>query len=82
MLVLTRRAGQEIVIDGGITVTVLSIQGSKVRLGVQAPSSVRVDRREVSELRVQGAALSAARSSSVLPCVGGTARDKRLGDRG
>lgn len=60
MLVLTRRSGQEIVIDGGIVVTVLSVHGSKVRLGVKAPPSVRVDRREILELRSRRAAAALA----------------------
>ena len=47
MLVLTRRINEEIIIAGDIRVTVLSIQGDKVRLGIAAPTSVRVDRQEV-----------------------------------
>ena len=47
MLVLTRRVGEEIVIDGGIRITVTGVQGEKVRIGVTAPESVRVDRQEV-----------------------------------
>lgn len=51
MLVMTRRAGQTIVIDGGICVTVLETRCDRVRLGVTAPPSVRVDRSEVHDLR-------------------------------
>jgi carbon storage regulator len=51
MLVLTRRIGEEIVIDGNIRVTVVAVHGNKVRLGVTAPDSVRVDRQEVSSRR-------------------------------
>jgi carbon storage regulator len=51
MLVLTRRVGEEIIVDGAITVTVLSVQGQKVRLGIIAPKSVRVDRSEISARR-------------------------------
>lgn len=47
MLVLTRKAGQTIVIGDGIEVTVLSIAGEKVRLGVRAPRDVPVFREEV-----------------------------------
>ena len=47
MLVLARRAGQEVVITGGIQVTVLAIKGSQVRLGFSAPSDVRVMRAEL-----------------------------------
>jgi peptidylprolyl isomerase len=52
MLVLTRRIGEQIVIDNGITVTVVAIRGDKVRLGISAPPSVRVDRSEVHERRL------------------------------
>jgi carbon storage regulator len=49
MLVLTRRVGESVVIDGGIRVTVVAIRGDKVRLGITAPDSVRVDRQEVHD---------------------------------
>ena len=52
MLVLTRGIGEQIVIDGNIVVTIVSIDGNKVRLGVQAPRSVRVDRAEVHQRRL------------------------------
>jgi carbon storage regulator len=51
MLVLTRRVGEVIVIEGGIRVTVVSIRGDKVRLGITAPEFVRVDREEIHERR-------------------------------
>jgi carbon storage regulator CsrA len=51
MLVLTRRAGEEIVIGGAICVTVVAVKGRNVRLGITAPESVRVDRKEVNEQR-------------------------------
>ena len=47
MLVLSRRVGEEIVIAGNIRLTVLAIHGERVRLGITAPQSVRVDRKEV-----------------------------------
>ena len=52
MLVLTRRVGEEIVIDGNIHVTVVGVKGDKVRLGITAPPSVPVDRKEVHERRL------------------------------
>jgi carbon storage regulator len=51
MLVLMRRVGESIVIDGGIRVTVVSVQGERVRIGIEAPPDVRVDRQEVHERR-------------------------------
>lgn len=47
MLVLSRRLGEEIVIDGNIRISVLAIKGSQVRIGVTAPASVPVFRREL-----------------------------------
>ena len=47
MLVLTRKNGQEIVIDGRIRITIVSVKGDRVRVGVSAPPEVRVDREEV-----------------------------------
>jgi carbon storage regulator len=51
MLVLTRRIGEQIVIDGTIRVMVIAVNGDKVRLGTSAPPSVMVDRSEVHERR-------------------------------
>ena len=51
MLVLTRRIGEEVIIAGDIRVTVVAVTGDRVRLGVAAPESVRVDRREVHDRR-------------------------------
>ncbi len=48
MLVLSRKAGEEIVVNNGdITISVLGITGKKVRLGVSAPSDIPVHRREI-----------------------------------
>jgi carbon storage regulator len=52
MLVLTRRLGEEIVIGRDISVSIMAIQGNKVRLGIKAPETVTVDRREVHERRI------------------------------
>jgi len=52
MLVLTRHRGGQIVIADDIVVTVLSIERNKVRLGFDAPKSIRVDRKEVHDHRV------------------------------
>lgn len=47
MLVLTRRIGETIVIGDTIRVTVVSVQGDKVRVGIAAPASVPIHREEV-----------------------------------
>jgi carbon storage regulator len=53
MLVLSRCPGEEIVIDGGIRITVVEIRGGRVRLGITAPASVGIARHEVHERRAQ-----------------------------
>ena len=52
MLVLTRRVGEVIVIDHNIRLTVVSVRGERVRLGVTAPEYVQVDREEIHERRL------------------------------
>lgn len=44
MLVLPRKAGASIVIDGGVTVRVAACQGGKIRLAIEAPRDVLVPR--------------------------------------
>ncbi len=51
MLVLSRRQNEQIVIDGSIVVTVVSLRGDKVRIGIEAPKDVQIDRSEVHEER-------------------------------
>jgi carbon storage regulator len=51
MLVLTRKIGEEIVIDGDIRITVVEVANGRVKLGIAAPKHVRVDRSEVREQR-------------------------------
>jgi carbon storage regulator len=47
MLVLSRKRGESIVIGGGITVTVLAVEGNRVKLGFVGPSDVPIHREEV-----------------------------------
>jgi carbon storage regulator len=51
MLVLTRKQGEAIVINGEIQVSVVAIQGGKVRIGIEAPDWMTVDRQEIHERR-------------------------------
>lgn len=48
MLVLSRKQSQQITLGKSITITVLSVQGGRVRLGIDAPASVRVLRAELA----------------------------------
>lgn len=47
MLILTRKRGTEIVIDGRIRLTVLRVGGDRVQLGISAPATVPILRREL-----------------------------------
>jgi carbon storage regulator len=47
MLVLTRKIDEEIVIAGKIRVVIVDVSGEKVRLGIKAPPSIRIMRKEL-----------------------------------
>jgi carbon storage regulator len=49
MLILTRRAGEALRIGDDIEVTVMAVNGSQVRIGINAPRDVAVDREEIAE---------------------------------
>ena len=52
MLVLTRKVGEQIVIAGEVLINVVAIQGNRVRLSIQAPADVTIDRSEVHTRRL------------------------------
>ncbi|MGH9067809.1 MAG: carbon storage regulator CsrA [Acidimicrobiales bacterium] len=47
MLVLTRRAGQRIRLGDDVVVTVVSVEGHQVRIGIEAPRSLPIRREEI-----------------------------------
>jgi carbon storage regulator len=47
MLILTRRTGEKLMVGGDVTVTVLSVKGNQIRLGIEAPPEIRVHREEI-----------------------------------
>ncbi len=63
MLVLTRKSNESIMIGDEIEISVLAITGEKVRIGIEAPRSVPVFRREVYiEIREDGLSPPASRA--------------------
>ena len=68
MLVLTRRPGEQIVIGDGIRVTVVGLGPGRVKIGIEAPANVRIDRQEIHD-KIQ---IEKERATDVLATVGTT----------
>ena len=64
MLVLTRKAGEKIVIGDDITITILDVRGDGIRIGIDAPRGIKIQREEVL-LAVAEANVAAAAEDSV-----------------
>ncbi len=65
MLVLTRKSNQSIMIGDEIEVSVLSVMGEKVRIGIQAPQRVPVFRKEIYlEIHREAGAAAPAKDSA------------------
>ncbi|BFU60440.1 MULTISPECIES: carbon storage regulator CsrA [Rodentibacter] len=54
MLILTRKAGETVLLGDDISITVLSVRGNQVKLGVKAPKDVSVHREEIYQRIRQG----------------------------
>lgn len=54
MLVLSRKKNEAIVIGDQVTITVVEIRGDKVRIGIDAPKDVSINRQEIA-LAIKGA---------------------------
>ncbi|WP_442907804.1 carbon storage regulator CsrA [Kineococcus sp. G2] len=66
MLVLTRKAGESVVIGDEVVVRVLEVRGDVVRVGIEAPRDVQVHRQEVYEaVREANVAAAAASEEAV-----------------
>jgi carbon storage regulator len=65
MLVLSRKLGESIVIDGAIKVQVIEVKGNVVRLGIEAPIEISIHRSELYErFRANETAFAAAKEKS------------------
>ncbi|MBX5475015.1 MAG: carbon storage regulator CsrA [Thermoleophilia bacterium] len=67
MLVITRKSGERIRIGDDITVTVLEIAGSSVRIGIDAPANVAIYRHEIWEEAARENQAAASTSVDELP---------------
>lgn len=78
MLVLTRRAGESVMIDGHIEIKVLRIRGNQVHLGIDAPAETQIHRHEVwARLQAQpdpGASSESASCGEARPMEGARVR--------
>ena len=54
MLVLSRKKNESIIIGDNVTVTIVEIRGDKIKIGIEAPVDVSVDRVEVREAKNKG----------------------------
>jgi len=70
MLILTRRAGETLMIGDEVTVTVLAVKGHQVRIGITAPKDVAVHREEIYR-RIQNGAPNPAADVTVEDTTGG-----------
>ena len=67
MLILSRKTGESIVIDGRIRVQVVRVEGDVVKLGIAAPSEVPVHRQEVYEEIEQNNQQALTKQKAALP---------------
>jgi carbon storage regulator len=67
VLIITRRAGQKIMLGDDVTVHVMEIVGNSVRIGVEAPKSVPVYREEIWAAVKEENQASATADSESLP---------------
>jgi carbon storage regulator len=83
MLVLTRKSNQSIMIGDDIEVSVLSVMGDKVRIGIQAPQAIPVFRTEIYlEIHRDGPAGAAASPAPAAATDGNAPVDKPVPEVG
>ena len=77
MLILSRKAGETIVIDGRIKVTVMRVEGEAVKIGIEAPAQVPVHRQEVYDEIQRSNKQALTRQKVILPKLVGTHNKRR-----
>ncbi len=73
MLVLTRQRDQTIMIGDDIEITIVDVRGDRVRIGIAAPQSVRVYRKEIYDA-IQKDKAKAAKEAAGEPAEGGNGK--------
>jgi carbon storage regulator len=56
MLILTRHIGEQVKIGDDVTLTVVDLRGKQVRIGIQAPREVEIDREEIRKRKQRASA--------------------------
>ena len=67
MLILSRKSGESIMIDGRIKVTVIRVDGEAVKIGIEAPAEVPVHRQEIYDEIQRSNKQAITRKSVALP---------------
>jgi carbon storage regulator len=67
MLILSRKSGESIVIDGKVRVKVMRVDGDAVKIGIEAPANVPVHRQEIYEEIQRNNQQALTRQSAPLP---------------
>ena len=78
MLILSRKTNEKIMIGDDISVSIIEIRGDQVRIGVDAPKTVKVFRQEVFDA-IKAENKAAAQSAAVLPVMELGKRNEGMG---
>ncbi len=73
MLVLSRRVGERLIIGNDIVVTIIDVRSDGVRVGIDAPRSVRVTRAEIFEAVEESNVAAASADDSAVDALRGLA---------
>lgn len=78
MLILSRKSGESIVIDGQVVVKIVRVEGDVVKVGIEAPTHVPVHRKEVYEEIQRSNQQALTKQSAPLPKLMGAAKKNNL----
>ncbi len=75
MLILTRKTGESIVLDGGIRITVVQTESGSVRIGIEAPPEISIFREELLERMASENQRASASPGELLAFLKGEAKE-------